>query len=255
MLGNLFRSDKRKSKKKTSLSPVSLESVKTDIHSHLIPGLDDGVENTEEALDIIRAMMTMGYRKIITTPHVMIDAYPNSSAFILTEFNKLKQAVINANIDIKLEVAAEYYVDKHFENLIGEGDILTLGDKPVLFEFSYLNKPLNYKNALIKLFEKGYKPILAHPERYMFLQDNKKEYDELKEMGVEFQLNIFSLVGAYDKASQFHGRRLIEKGMIDYIGTDIHRKRQLRWLKSALGSRYLHQLVNQCQLKNLFLGP
>ena len=86
------------------------------------------------------------------------------------------------------------------------------------------------------------------------LDKYKKEYDELKDMGVEFQLNMFSLIGAYDRASQYHARRLIDKGMVDYIGTDIHRKRQLRWLKSSLGSRYLHHLVNQYQLKNLFLN-
>ena len=254
IFGKLFQSQKEKSKKKTHLPPVSLESIKTDIHSHLIPGLDDGVENIDEALEIIRSMISFGYRKLITTPHIMIDAYPNSSDYIKTEFNKLKQEVENAKLDIELDFAAEYYVDKHFEELIDQGDILTLGDKHVLFEFSYLNRPINYKNVLIKLFEKGYKPILAHPERYIFLQNNKKEYDELKDMGVEFQLNMFSLIGAYDRASQYHARRLIEKGMVDYIGTDIHRKRQLRWLKSSLRSRYLHHLINQFQLKNLFLN-
>ena len=131
--------------------------------------------------------------------------------------------------------------------------ILTIGDNNVLIEFSYLNKPINYKDILVTLFEKGYKPILAHPERYVFLQNDKSGFDELKDMGVQFQLNLFSLIGLYDRASQYHGRRLIEKEMVDYLGTDIHRSHQIKHFKRALSSRYLHYLIKENQLKNLFL--
>jgi tyrosine-protein phosphatase YwqE len=248
-----FERPERKKKKQISKDLANLENVMVDMHSHLLPGIDDGVESYDEAIEVIKEMVFAGYRKIITTPHIMSDGYPNTSKDILSKFKTLKKNVDGLEIDVDLGVAAEYYVDAHFEELLDKDDILTIDEDKILIEFSYLNKPLNYKKILIKLFEKGYRPILAHPERYVFLQNNKNGFNELKEMGVEFQLNMFSLVGAYDRASQHHGRRLIQKGMIDYIGTDIHRSHQLKLFKRSLGSRHLNQLINQNQLKNLFL--
>tara|TARA_B100000683_G_C12437310_1_gene534455 strand:- start:422 stop:1204 length:783 start_codon:yes stop_codon:yes gene_type:complete len=242
-----------KSKAVSKMPRAKMTNVLVDMHSHLIPGIDDGVETYEEAIEIIKSMMHAGYRKLITTPHVMSDGYPNTTEIILSGFETLKNKVEEEGLEIDLEVAAEYYVDAHFESLVNKGDILTIGDNNVLIEFSYLNKPINYKDILVTLFEKGYKPILAHPERYVFLQNDKSGFDELKDMGVQFQLNLFSLIGLYDRASQYHGRRLIEKEMVDYLGTDIHRSHQIKHFKRALSSRYLHYLIKENQLKNLFL--
>ena len=173
---------KRSSNKSKAVSKMraKMTNVLVDM-LHLIPGIDDGVETYEEAVEIIKSMMHR-LSKLITTPHVMSDGYPNTTEIILSGFETLKNKVEEEGLEIDLEVAAEYYVDAHFESLVNKGDILTIGDNNVLIEFSYLNKPINYKDILVTLFEKGYKPILAHPERYVFLQNDKSGFDELKDV-------------------------------------------------------------------------
>ena len=225
------------------LISVDEDDIQYDIDNNIIRFIDEGAK-----LGYNEHWNKYGDNKV---SDVKITHGCNFIEWLFCDFDK---EIGCDNIIIDIDVAAEYYVDIHFEELIDKEDILTIGENHVLFEFSYLNKPLNYKKILIKLFEKGYKPILAHPERYLFFQEDKKGFDELKEMGVQFQLNMFSLIGAYDKASQYHGRRLIEKGMIDYIGSDIHRAKQLHLLERSLTSRYMHHLVNKCQLKNIYLG-
>ena len=131
---------------------AKMTNVLVDMHSHLTR-IDDGVETYEEAIEIIKSMMHVGYRKLITTPHVMSDGYPNTTEIILSGFETLKNKVEEEGLEIDLEVAAEYYVDAHFESLVNKGDVLTIGDNNVLIEFSYLNKPINYKDILVTLFE------------------------------------------------------------------------------------------------------
>jgi protein-tyrosine phosphatase len=194
---------------------------------------------------IVQKMHALGYRKIITTPHIMAGGYNNSPETILPGLEILKHAVDRSGTDILLEAAAEYYLDGNFEKLIESEYLLTFGDKHVLFELSYMYKPSGLENTVFQLNAAGYKPILAHPERYPYLFDKDlKSFRKIKESGVYFQLNLFSLVGVYGAGSQDIGRKLIDAEMIDFVGTDIHNQHQMQYLDVLLKSSYVKKLLD-----------
>ncbi len=148
----------------------NISKVKIDMHSHLIPSIDDGSKSMESSLEILEYMSRIGYKKIITTPHTMSDKYPNSTYTILRGLEGLNKALKGRNIDIKIEVASEYYMDDNFVNHLNIDDILTMGDdKYILFETSYNFKPMYFEEVVFKMISKGYRPILAHPERYKYI--------------------------------------------------------------------------------------
>lgn len=237
------------SKKKIQIE--SLESLAVDMHSHLIAGIDDGVKTIDDAITIIKKFSELGYKKIITTPHIMAGGYNNSPENILPGRDLLIQAVYKSGINIKIEAAAEYYLDEFFEKLIKETELLTFGDRHVLFELSYMNRPSNMESAIFELNYSNYKPILAHPERYPFLADSElKNLSKVKELGVYFQINMFSLVGAYGKQSQDIAYKLIDAEMVDFISTDIHNSFQLDLLNRCLENEYLEKLLQSNKLLN-----
>ena len=154
------------SRKKKKLDPVDFSSLRTDIHSHLIPGIDDGAPDLETSIEIIKKLMTLGYSNFITTPHIMSDLYRNTPEIILGGLKKLRAELSRLKIDVKIEAAAEYFVDYEFENKIGKEKFLTFGDNYILIEFSFLEKPQNIDEIIFKLQLEGYKVVLAHPARY-----------------------------------------------------------------------------------------
>ena len=140
------------------------------MHSHLIAGIDDGAKTVEDAIEMIKALKKMGFKKIISTPHIFGDYYPNTPENIRSGLITLKAALTDAGVDIELEVAAEYYVDDYFENLLETNvELLSFSDQKILIEFSTFSEPVNIHNTLFTLNTKGYHPILAHPERYLYL--------------------------------------------------------------------------------------
>lgn len=237
------------SKKKIQIE--SLESLAVDMHSHLIAGIDDGVKTVDDAITIIKRFSDLGYQKIITTPHIMAGGYNNSPENIIPGRDLLIEAVNQSGLNIKIEAAAEYYLDEFFEKLIKETELLTFGDRHVLFELSYMNRPSNMESVIFELNHSNYKPILAHPERYPFLADMElKNLSKVKELGVYFQINMFSLVGAYGKQSQDIAYKLIDAEMVDFISTDIHNSFQLDLLNRCLENEYLDKLIQSRKLLN-----
>ena len=145
--------------------------IDVDMHSHLIPGIDDGAKTLEDSIGLIRGLQDLGFKKIITTPHIYKEHYPNTKAGILRGLEELKKGLIDANIDIAIEASAEYFMDDHFESLIDKNEILPLNGKDgkyVLVEMSFFGMPPKLEDYLFKIQLKGYTPILAHPERYLF---------------------------------------------------------------------------------------
>lgn len=231
----------------------NLSAVKCDVHSHFIPGIDDGAKTMEESLFLISELQKMGYKKIITTPHIMSDAFKNTPEIILGGLEKLKTALKEAGIFIEIEAAAEYYVDYDFEKKIESQKLLTFGDNYLLFEVSYVNPPDNLNNVIFKLQTAGYKPVLAHPERYNFWHSNFGKYEDLKEKKVLFQLNINSLTGYYSFQTKKIAERMIANDMIDFIGTDCHHIGHIDLLKKALKNKILKDLIEKNSLLNLKL--
>jgi tyrosine-protein phosphatase YwqE len=208
-----------------------------DIHSHLLPGLDDGVKSMEESVYIIKILKSLGYKKIITTPHVMHDHYQNSSEDILVRTSQLKQYLEKKNLKIEFEAAAEYYLDEKFISNLSDGEeFLTFGEKYLLFETSFINKPAFLEDAVFNMNTNGYQPVLAHPERYIYLQSNKKLIEQLKNMNVLFQLNMLSLHGYYSPEIKKNAQNLLKMNVIDFIGTDCH---------SALQADEIMKLMNK----------
>lgn len=239
-----------------SNAPLSDFSVlETDMHSHLLPGIDDGVPNLEEAMEVVKAFRSMGYRKLVTTPHVMAERYPNSTEIILEKSSQLQEAIYKADIPIEISAAAEYFMDDHFAGLIEKGDLLTLdGNGKVLVEMSFLNPPLALQQYLFDLQTRGYTPILAHPERYPFYHNKLEEYRTLKEAGCLFQVNILSITGHYGPDVQQSAQLLLKHKMVDYLGTDAHRLRHAQTLRAALRSGHLEKVLRKHVFANSTLA-
>lgn len=221
-----------------------------DIHSHLIPGIDDGADTIETSLQLIRVLQKIGFKQLYTTPHVMSDLYPNTKANILDGLEKLKIAVKAAGIDIEIGAAAEYYMDEYFENIIHNEELLALPNNRVLVEMSFVTAPPNLFHYIFKLQTKGYKPILAHPERYLFLKKDFTQYSRLKEYGCEFQLNVLSLIGHYGKPVQEVAFKLLKHKMIDYLGTDLHHHRHAELLQEALKDHKVREILSTYEFAN-----
>jgi len=241
--------------KKKVLPEVSFESLKADMHSHLIPGIDDGSPNMATSIALIKRLNDLGYEHIITTPHVMSDYYRNSSSTILRGRDGVREELYKKGIDIGFDAAAEYFLDEHFQQLIEKKDILTFAGNKILFELSFIAEPPMFKQVLFDLQMAGYQPILAHPERYTYWHKNTDMLNELADRDIELQLNINSLSGIYSPQIQKTGERMIEEGLVSYIGSDCHHMGHLDVLQQTKTTESLHKLIAKGTLKNHQLLP
>ncbi len=229
------------------------EAIEVDIHSHLIPGIDDGSPNLTTSINLITQMGELGFQKIITTPHIS-ELYPNNGDSVLDGLILIKKQIAFERIDIELTVAAEYMVNDIFEKKLKDDEaLLTLPNKHILIEMSHLSEPINFFHVLSILRSKGYTPVLAHPERYRFYNKSLVEYQNLKSYGCLFQLNFLSLIGYYGQAISDCAWLLINNNMIDFIATDIHHQRHIVAIKNGMTPVCQHILDNYpFQNKSLF---
>ncbi len=221
-----------KKKKEESNAP----RLKVDLHSHLIPGIDDGSQSMEESLLLLKGMEALGYEKVITTPHIMADAYRNTPKIISDGLKSLRKAARKEGLSIKIEAAAEYYLDDGFEDLLQKSKIMTIKGEYLLFETSYFAKPMQLEEMIFSISSSGYKPLMAHPERYRYVKDPLKEYGRFKELGVLFQVNLNSFSGHYGRDAKQKADFLSKEGMIDFLGSDVHHKKQVDTLSSVFKS-------------------
>jgi len=236
--------------KKSSLPPIDLGVIKADMHSHLIPGIDDGAATVDDAVELIEELHDMGYSKLITTPHIMSDYYKNTAEIINGGLEKMRNVLEEREIPVQLEAAAEYYMDYEFESKIDNKDLLTFGDNYVLFEISFLNAPDQLDHVVFKMRTYGYRPVLAHVERYPYWYNQPEQYEKLVDMGVLLQLNISSLGGQYGPHATRISRQLIDDNMIDLLGTDCHNMHYVGFLKSTLTDPYLYKVIESGKLLN-----
>lgn len=235
-------------------TPADLSVLKCDVHSHFIPGIDDGAKSMDDAVSMIREFYELGYRKVITTPHIMTDGFRNTPEIILGGLDQLRVALKNENIPVAVEAAAEYYLDFDFERKLNAGRLMTFGKNYLLFEVSYVNPPDNLSHLIFQMIASGYRPVLAHPERYAFWTRKFDIYKELKEKGVMLQLNINSLTGYYSEDTRITAERLINENMIDMLGSDCHHAGHVNLIRtSARYKKALHQLLESGRLLNASL--
>lgn len=250
ILGTFFR---KKEKKPEFPAVRDFLSVVTDIHSHLIPGIDDGVKSIAEAVEMVRGLSTLGFKRLITTPHIMSDFYKNTPEIIMEGLGKLRAAVKEANIDIKIDAAGEYYLDEVLLQKIQKDKLMCIHGKYLLFEISYINPPDNLLSVIFDMNVQNYIPVLAHPERYNFWFNKFDEYKKLKDAGALFQLNINSLTGYYGGSSKRIAEKMVDENMVDFIGSDLHGSRHLESMFRVVNEKYFWKLM-ALGVKNSSLG-
>lgn len=223
-----------------------------DIHSHLLFGLDDGAKTIEDSLSFLSQLKNLGFSKVITTPHIMKGVYPNNAANILKKLEEVKGVLTHNQIELSLHAGAEYMMDHFFYDNIKTESLLTLKDNWVLVEMSYLSAPVQLYDIIYELQVKGYRPILAHPERYLYYFKNLAEYDKLKKSGLYFQLNLLSLVGYYGPEAQSTAEKLLLRGMIDFTGSDIHHQLHLNSFEKKISLKETYLLEAAFEKNNIF---
>lgn len=220
-----------------------------DIHSHLLPGIDDGATDLENSLELIKKMRAYGIKNFITTPHILGDLYPNNPEIITKKISLVKNELVKQGlVDISIKAAAEYMLDENFSKILDEGKLLTLKNDLVLVEMSYFSPPSNLFDLLFQMQLKGYKPVLAHPERYASYHNNFKIYTKLKNAGCLFQLNLLSLTSNYGREVKQTTEKLLKEKMYDVIGTDVHHFNHLNLFEK------LSNAQNLKKLESLFLN-
>ena len=240
----------------TRAAVPTLAWLGADMHSHLLPGLDDGAETVEHSLDLLRALRELGFRKLIMTPHIMGDFYKNTPEGIRAALEQLRIAAAAAGLgDVELDCAAEYYLDEFLGHKLADGtEMLTFGgDKRyLLFETSYMNEPLNLFDTIFELKAQGYRPVLAHPERYTYLYGRFAEIEKLRQdHGVLLQVNLNSLAGYYSPAAKKVAEQLIDGGLVDFVGTDTHHLRHTdTLLRRTLPQPHMAKLLQLPLLNN-----
>ncbi|MBD5358693.1 MAG: capsular biosynthesis protein [Bacteroides sp.] len=222
----------------------------TDWHSHILPGVDDGIPTIEDSIEVLKAYEELGFKRVWLTPHVMED-FPNTPADLKVKFNEL-QTAWTGNVELKL--AAENMLDSLFEQRLEDNDLLPIGDDKsyLLVETSYYTPPMDFENILDKIKAKGYHPILAHPERYRYMEE--KDYMRLKNKDVFFQMNFTSLVGGYGDTAKKKAEWLLDKGMINLLGSDVHRLKSTMSMIDFAPSKQKHlnnilRVVNTGEIK------
>jgi len=223
-------------------------ALEVDMHSHLLPGLDDGAETVEQSVELVRVMQELGYRKLVMTPHVMGDFYKNTPTDIQAALLRLQEAVAAAGItNIELACAAEYYLDEWFAQKVETGEnLLAFGgdNRYILVETSYINEPFNFLEIIFQLKSAGYQPVLAHPERYTYLYDNFAALEKMRSNNILLQVNLNSLAGYYSRSAKRIAEKLIDAGLVDLLGTDAHNLKHTTTLREkVLPTEYLRKVL------------
>ena len=223
-----------------------------DIHSHLLPGIDDGSRNINDTVFLITKMLEFGFEQFTTSPHIIKNVWDNNATSIQNLQNTTIVDLSNHNINSPFKAAAEYMMDIDFIDLFKTEKLLTLKNNYVLVEMSYLNPPLQLYEIIFDLQIAGYQPVLAHPERYSFYLNNFHEYYKLKKAGCLFQMNLLSTVGYYGLDVAKTADKLLEKGLIDFVGSDIHHENHINSFGNKLCIKHIAELSKAIDKNQFF---
>jgi protein-tyrosine phosphatase len=238
----MFSIFKTKSKLVTDLNWLGV-----DIHSHLLPAIDDGAKSLEESILYIKRLSSLGFTKLICTPHIFTEIYPNTKDTILPALENVRKSILLDNVEIEIDAAAEYMIDDSFNAKVNH---MCLPGNHLLIEMSYLTEPPNIEQVIFELQVNGYIVILAHPERYLFYHRNLPRYTRFKELGCLFQLNLLSPVGYYGKEVARAANYLLNNRMYDLAGTDVHHSNHLKSLERSVQSGELYKKIQGQNFQN-----
>ena len=224
-----------------------------DIHSHILPGIDDGSENLAQSTDLLSRLNTIGFSKCIVTPHTLPEIWENTSEGITATFNSTKLQLKEPLNNMLYRAASEYMINEAFLQRLQTEPLLTLKDNYVLIEMSYMNPPLALKEIIFEIQLKGYQPLLAHPERYLFYHNTTKMYEALKKLEVQFQLNLLSTVGYYGSAVAKTADFLLKENLIDFVGSDVHHLRHVNAFENKIIVKSEKQLREAMDKNSFFI--
>lgn len=239
-------------KRKNNAPVIDTFPITTDIHSHILPGIDDGSPDIATSLQLVQGIYSLGIRKTVATPHIISDLYRNTPATISAALSKLKTACAEAKIDIAIQAAAEYMLDDHFLHLLRDtSPLLTIHKNLILTEQSFATETDNLHRIAFEMITSGYRPIMAHPERYHFYHQNYDAYSRLKDMGFLLQLNLLSLTGYYGKPVARAAKYLMANKLIDIVGTDMHHERHLEILRNQKSLQVFNEFFGDKKFNDL----
>lgn len=216
----------------------------TDVHSHLLPGIDDGVKSLEEAEAVIKRLQSLGFNRFITSPHVH-EMYRNSTEIIEQKLAEIRAHLFRKNIDVQVSTVAEYSLDEWLMHQVeSKMKFLTFAGNHLLFETNFFSEPLVLNDFLFKITTLGYKPVMAHPERYLYLSNKSARIEDLLSRGVLFQLNTMSLAGLYGPNVEKLARFLIDHKFVHMIGSDCHTIQHTEILARAQKTKYYSKVIS-----------
>ena len=195
-----------------------------DFHSHILPNIDDGVNDIKQSIELMNEAEKVGFTGIISTSHYIQGYYESNEI----QRKQLLDELQKQNSKIKLYLGSEIYSDLEMIKYIKDEAASTInGSRYVLFEFPLNSEPLFAKKLVYDLLSENYVPIIAHPERYSYVQENLKFIEELVQMGALLQSNYGSIVGLYGHKAKKTVKELLKKDLIKFMGSDVHRVGQV----------------------------
>jgi len=244
---NLFT----KNKNAASVRSISqLDFLEVDMHNHLLPGIDDGSTSVQQSLGYIKELSSLGFKKFICTPHIMEGVHPNTKFSIGQAHHALSEGLKNSGSDVEIFAAAEHMIDDGLHALVESNDLCLMPGGYVLIEMSYLSESKALFQTILNIQKLGYKPILAHPERYNYYHSNFNIYKQIKDAGCFLQLNLLSLSRYYGVDVKAIAMTLVKSGMYDFVGTDLHHDKHLRSLKDIVEKYPVREMLKTCTILN-----
>lgn len=224
--------------------------IAQDMHSHILPGIDDGAPDTDTAVALIQGMSSCGIKQFMGTPHIMSELHKNTRETITAAYEQLLAALERQQIDVDVKYAAEYMIDENFPNLLKEGNMLTVSGNKILVETPFYYEPIDIEEVLFQIEAAGYQAILAHPERYHFVDQKLEVFNKYFDHHVELQLNILSLSGYYGSKEKEIAEKILDAGLYTYMGTDLHHERHLKRLSHIQVDRQVLKKLEQTNWLN-----
>lgn len=230
-------------KKSSLISFPAAEILQSDMHNHVLPGIDDGSPDKESSMELIGTMVDAGFKKIVATPHIYREFYPNSRETVSQAFDSIAEKVKENYPQLSFSFAAEYFLDEHFESLLDQKVLMPIRENHVLVEQGFFAPYKKLKEVIFSIQTKGYVPVLAHPERYPYYYGKPEKLQDLQENGVLLQVNLLAFAGRYGKEGRHQAEWLLSRGLVSYLGTDAHRMEHLQLLSQVkVPSKMLPQI-------------
>ena len=230
--------------------PPNYAFLGVDFHAHWLPGIDDGAPDMETSLVMLRTFEELGFTRLVASPHIMVDYYRNTPSIIEQKLGEVRQAAAAAGIGLQLGAAAEYMLDEGFEHHLNTLGLLTFGNRQVLVEFGFYTLPVNLDHLLFQLQTAGYRPVIAHPERYAYWHGKLDRWVALHSKGLSLQVNLLSLIGYYGSSVRAAAFELIERGLVSYLGSDAHTVEHLLKAKKVLEDRKVRKVLHDTTFRN-----